>query len=223
MQQPYKHAKAILFGASVVGIGATFLPKLSFDFNPLNLYDPRSEAVLTIKELFKNDTTPPWTISVLVQNGREAKVLSTRLRGLNEVKEAITIADFVPEDQARKLAILSDITLFMPPRMEVLKPGKLSYEKKIASLESLEASLNKIVSAPRKVGDKSTPQSAVSTVRWESLRRLSIDPKMVSVPLSVLSRVSLRTCLPCFTTSKRLFGLILSKNPICRLTCVPGT
>ena len=122
LQQPYKHAKAIMFGASVIGIGAVFfLPKLYFDFNPLNLYDPRSEAVLTIKELFKNDTTPPWTISILAENAREAKALSTRLRGLNEVKEAITIADFVPEDQAKKLAILSDITLFMPPRMEVLR------------------------------------------------------------------------------------------------------
>ncbi len=155
LQQPYKHARAIMLGASVVGIGAAFfLPKLYFDFNPLNLYDPRSEAVLTIKELFKNDTTPPWTISVLVENAGEAKVLSTKLRGLNEVKEAITIADFVPEDQASKLAILSDITSFMPPRMEVLKPGNLSYDKKVASLESLEASLNKIISAPRKVGDE---------------------------------------------------------------------
>ncbi len=167
-QQPYKHAKAIMLGASVVGIGAAFfLPKLYFDFNPLNLYDPRSEAVLTIKELFKNDTTPPWTISILAGNAREAKELSTGLRSLNEVKEAITIADFVPEDQASKLAILSDITLFMPPRMETLKPGKLGYEKKIASLESLEASLQKVLSVARKEGGE--PAATVSRLH-RSLR-----------------------------------------------------
>jgi uncharacterized protein len=154
-RQPYKHARAIMLGASVIGIGAAFfLPRLYFDFNPLNLYDPDSEAVLTIKELFKNDTTSPWTISILVKNAREAKELSTKLRSLNEVKEAITVADFIPEDQASKLAILSDITSFMPPQMETLKPGKLSHAKKIASLERLEASLEKILSAARKGGNE---------------------------------------------------------------------
>jgi uncharacterized protein len=153
LQQPYKHAKAIMLGAGVVGIAsAFFLPKLYFDFNPLNLYDPRSEAVLTINELFRNDVTPPWTISILAENGREAGELSTRLRSLNEVKESITIADFVPEDQASKLAILSDITSFMPPRMETSKPGRWSDEKKMASLESLEVSLKRILSASGKEG-----------------------------------------------------------------------
>ncbi len=147
---PYKYAKAVVVGAIAIGIGAAFLvPKLYFDYNPLNLYDPYCDAVLTIKELFKHEMTCPWTISVLAGNAKEAEEMAGRLKGLKEVKEAVTITSFVPEDQSSKLAILSDIALFMPPGPETLKPKKLSYEKNVASLESLESSLNKLLSTTR--------------------------------------------------------------------------
>ncbi len=147
---PYKHAKAIVVGAIAIGIGAAFfVPKLYFDYNPLNLYDPHCDAVLTIKELFKKEMTCPWTISILAGNAKEAEEMVGRLKGLKEVKEAITITSFVPEDQSSKLAILSDIALFMPPALETLKTEKLSYEKNVASLESLESSLKKVLSTGR--------------------------------------------------------------------------
>jgi hopanoid biosynthesis associated RND transporter like protein HpnN len=148
---PYKYARGILIGAIVIGIGAALVvPRLYFDYNPLNLYDPRSEAVLTIKELFKDERSSPWTISVLTRNAKEAEEMAGRLRGLKEVEEAVTIASFVPEDQSRKLAILSDIALFMPFDLEAMKPEKLSYKKKVASLESLEGSLRKVLSTTLK-------------------------------------------------------------------------
>jgi hopanoid biosynthesis associated RND transporter like protein HpnN len=147
---PYKYAKAIVVGAIAIGIGATFLvPKVYFDYNPLNLYDPHCDAVVTIKELFKNEMTCPWTISILAGNAKEAEEIAGRLQGLKEVKEAITITSFVPEDQSTKLAILSDIALFMPPGLETLKTEKLSYEEKVVSLESLESSLKKVLSTSR--------------------------------------------------------------------------
>jgi uncharacterized protein len=150
---PYKYAKAIVVGAIAIGIGAAFLvPKLYFDYNPLNLYDPHCDAVLTIKELFKNEMTCPWPISILTGNAKEAEEMVGRLKGLKEVQEAITITSFVPEDQSSKLAILSDIALFMPPGLETLKTEKLSYEKNVASLESLESSLRKVLSTARENG-----------------------------------------------------------------------
>ena len=148
---PYKHAKAIVVGAIAIGIGtAFFVPTLYFDYNPLNLYDPHSDAVLTMKELFKNEMTCPWTISILAGNAKEAEEMVGRLKGLKEVKETITIASFVPEDQSSKLAILSDIALFMPPGLETFKTEKLSYEKNVPSLESLESSLKKVLSTAGK-------------------------------------------------------------------------
>jgi hopanoid biosynthesis associated RND transporter like protein HpnN len=150
---PYKYAKAIVVGAIVIGTASIFfVPKLYFDYNPLNLDDPHSDAILTIKELFKNEMTSPWTISILAGNAKEAEEMVGKLKGLKEVKEAITITSFVPEDQSKKLAILSDIALFMPPGLETLKTEKLSYEKNVASLESLESSLKKVLSTARERG-----------------------------------------------------------------------
>jgi hypothetical protein len=147
---PYKHAKAIVIGAIAIGIGtAFFVPKVYFDYNPLNLYDPHCDAVVTIKELFKNEMTCPWTISILAGNAKEAEEMAGRLKGLQEVKEAITINSFVPEDQSSKLAILSDIALFMPPGLEPLKTEKLSYENKVGALERLESSLKQALSPAR--------------------------------------------------------------------------
>jgi len=144
---PYKYAEVIVVGMIAIGIGAAFfVPKVYFDYNPLNLYDPHSDAVVTIKELFKKEMTCPWTISILAANAKEAEEMANRLKSLKEVKEAITISSFVPEDQSSKLAILSDIALFMPPGLETLKTEKLSYEKNVASLESLESSLKKVLS-----------------------------------------------------------------------------
>ncbi len=144
---PYRHAKVICYGAIVIGIGAAlFLPKISFDYNPLNLYDPHSEAVTTMKELFKNERTSPWTISVLAENAKEAREIAGGLRGLKEVKEAITLVDFVPDHQSEKLGILSEIALFMPPGLGTSKPEKLGYEEKMKSLRNFGTALKHFLS-----------------------------------------------------------------------------
>ncbi len=146
---PYRHAKAIRMGAAVLGLGALFfLPKLSFDYNPLGLYNQRSEAVSTIKDLFKEGKNSPWTLSVLTRSEKEAQEVAARLKGLKEVNEVVTLTDFVPKDQPEKLAILSDMALFMPPEFGDIKPANLSYAEKAASLAGLEKALSKPVAAP---------------------------------------------------------------------------
>jgi hopanoid biosynthesis associated RND transporter like protein HpnN len=146
-RMPYRHARAIRIGALVTGIGAAlFIPRFSFDYNPLNLYEPRSEAVTTIRELFKDAKTSPWTISVLAESAKEAQAYADRLRGLQEVKEAITLADFVPDHQSEKLAIISDMALFMPPGLGDLKSKPLTAGKKVASLRSFEMALKNSLS-----------------------------------------------------------------------------
>ena len=139
---PYKHAKAICYSAIVVGIGAAlFLPKIAFDYNPLNLYNPRSEAVSTMKDLFEHQRTTPWTISVLAKDAQEAREMTGKLRSLKEVEETVTLLDFVPDHQSKKLSILSDIALCVPLGLETRKPEKLGDEEKMKSLISFETAL----------------------------------------------------------------------------------
>lgn len=141
---PYKHSKAICVTGLILGIAsAVLLPQVYFDYNPLNLYNPASEPVIAIKELFKDTEASPWTISVLTRGEDETKKLSEKLRGLKEVKMVVTLFDFVAGDQPEKIAILSNITLFMPPHLSRVSVKHLSYDQDIQVLNSFDAALKK--------------------------------------------------------------------------------
>ncbi|HXX81147.1 MAG TPA: MMPL family transporter [Thermodesulfovibrionales bacterium] len=141
---PYTHPKTVLSVAIILGLGALALfPRVYFDYNPLNLYDKKSEAIATVKDLFKDTDSSPWTISILVKGAGEAKALAEKLGSLHEVKMAMTISDFVPESQQEKLRILSDIRLMMPPTLKGLEVKHSSYEQELASLNTFEEALRK--------------------------------------------------------------------------------
>ena len=142
---PYRHYRAVIVVALVLGLcSALTLPLVYFDYNPLNLYNPASESITTLKELFNNDQAPPWTISILCKGKQDAEKLSERLGQLKEVKAAITIADFVPGDQPEKLRIISDIALFMPGP-DQMNMNRLTYGEKVAALNRLENRLAKFL------------------------------------------------------------------------------
>jgi hopanoid biosynthesis associated RND transporter like protein HpnN len=146
----YKYPKTIVVIAVMLGLGSIpFLPRVYFDSNPLNLYSKKSESVSTIRELFKNTDTQPWTISVLVKGEENAKKLIEKLETLREVKMAITLSDFVPEKQSEKLGIISNIALFMPPNIGNLSIKHLNYEQEIKALNSFENTLRKSLLSPQ--------------------------------------------------------------------------
>jgi len=95
-------------------VAIMLVPRFSFDANPLRLSDPRSEAVQTALRLFENNTTTPWTISILAPEQTEAEDLARRLEKLPEVATAITIKDFLPQDQESKLEQIGYLKLILP-------------------------------------------------------------------------------------------------------------
>jgi hopanoid biosynthesis associated RND transporter like protein HpnN len=145
----YKYPKIIVVIAAMLGLGSIpFLPMVYFDSNPLNLYSKTSESVSTIRELFNNTETQPWTISVLVKGEENAQNLAEKLRTLKEVKMAVMLSDFVPEKQSEKLGIISNIALFMPPDIGGLSIKHLDYEQQIKALNSFENTLRKALLLP---------------------------------------------------------------------------
>jgi hopanoid biosynthesis associated RND transporter like protein HpnN len=148
---PYKYSRAISAVSVILTLGAALLlPRIFFDYNPLNLYSRAAESVVTAKDLCNNSGMPPWTISVLVKGKKEASDLAEKLGKLKEVKMALTLADFVPGHQAEKMGIISDISLFMPPDMEraVVRHG--NYQQDMMALDELQAILKKSLSQPGK-------------------------------------------------------------------------
>lgn len=147
---PYKHYKAVVTVAVLLGLGsAVFLPRVRFDYNPLNLYDKKSEAIAAIKELFKDPESSPWTISILVNGKEKTEGLADKLRGLKEVRQVITPFDFVPDDQQEKLRIISDLGLFMPPKLKGVSVKHLSYGEDSAALDNFEKSLKSFLSSAK--------------------------------------------------------------------------
>jgi hopanoid biosynthesis associated RND transporter like protein HpnN len=148
---PYKYPRAIITAAVILGLGSIpLLSRVYFDYNPLDLYSKTSESVNTIKELFRNPETQPWTISVLTNSKQKAESLAERLARLKEVKMALTISDFVPDKQSEKLGIISDVLLFMPPDLGNTKMKHLSYKQKVKALNGFERALRaSLLSSPK--------------------------------------------------------------------------
>ncbi len=57
----------------------SLVPRLTFDFNPLNLKDPHTESVSTLFDLMKDPDTTPNTIDVLAATTADMKPLADRL------------------------------------------------------------------------------------------------------------------------------------------------
>ena len=94
------------------------LPKLQFDFNPLDLSPQKAEAVVTLRDLTKQPETDPNTISILAPSLAEAQTLAARLRQLPEVARVTTLQSFIPEDQDAKLAIIHHADRALKPALE---------------------------------------------------------------------------------------------------------
>ena len=119
------HRRRVLIGAAALTVvGLALLPFVRFDFNPLHLRSPDSEAVATIMDLSRNPQTTPDTIDVLAPSLDAATALASRLSKLPEVSQVLTLNSFVPTDQEAKLATIGDAALLLDPTLNpaTIKP-----------------------------------------------------------------------------------------------------
>ncbi len=151
------HRTQVLRVAGVAGLIALILVTfVRFDFNPLDLRNPKTESVSTILDLMQDPQTSPNTIDVLAPNLDAAKVLAARISGIASVGQAITLSDFVPDDQSRKLALIRDANLLLDSTINpfTLKPAPDDGE--------IVASLNATAAALRDAAGKAAGASAAA-------------------------------------------------------------
>jgi uncharacterized protein len=110
----------IMLAGAVAGL--PLLRGLSFDFNPNNLNDQRSESVATLNDLKSDPNTTTNTIQVLAPSLGEAQTLAAQIAKVPEVDSVKTLQSFVPPDQEAKLATLKDVAAGLGPE---LSPAKL--------------------------------------------------------------------------------------------------
>ena len=119
-----RHRMAILIVTAVVVVaGLPLLYWLRFDFNPINLRSPTTEAVSTFLSL-KNDPDNGFNdIQVLEPSLEAADRLAAKLRTLPEVARAVTLSSFIPTDQQQKLPLIQNAAKILLPLLNPAAPS----------------------------------------------------------------------------------------------------
>jgi len=135
----------------LAAVSIALLPHIAFDFDPLNLKNPRTESVSTARDLMKDPMTTPYTAEILAPSLEEAKALAERVDGLPEVAQVVTAASFIPEDQDKKLPIIEDLALLLGPSLNDPHPLPPPSDEEV--LKAMAACGNTM----EKVGKAGTP------------------------------------------------------------------
>jgi hopanoid biosynthesis associated RND transporter like protein HpnN len=147
---------------------------VKFDFNPLDLRSAKTESVSTVLDLMQDPQTSPNTIDVLAPNLNAAGALSRKLSNIHQVGQAITLADFVPGDQDRKLGLIADASMLLDATINpfTTKPAPSDAEV-VASLTATSAALVDVVA-------KSSGNAANDAHRLaDTLARLAKGPRVL--------------------------------------------
>ncbi|MCC6780783.1 MAG: MMPL family transporter [Hyphomicrobiales bacterium] len=95
--------------ALVVAAGLPLLYWLQFDFNPLNLRNPKVESVATFLDLRSDPNLGASSIYVLAPNQDAARADAERLAKLPDVNLVKTVENFIPTEQPPKLAAIAQL------------------------------------------------------------------------------------------------------------------
>jgi hopanoid biosynthesis associated RND transporter like protein HpnN len=135
-----RHAGAVRWIALATGIGALcLLPYASFDPNVVQMRNPSAESVQVFNELAAtNQRGSPWYANALAPDLDAARELAARLRDLELVSDAVTLADYIPEDQEEKREILADLSLIIDtPETQRTAGSELSEEEQLLALRKM--------------------------------------------------------------------------------------
>jgi hopanoid biosynthesis associated RND transporter like protein HpnN len=139
------HPRAVRWSAAVAAAGAlALLPRAYFEANVVDMRDPTTESVQAFNDLLgQAGTMSPWFVNAVAPDLDAARALAERLRAHDEVDLTLTLADFVPEDQAEKIEILQDLGLMLdaPPAPPGALPA-VSPEAQVQALAELHAFLD---------------------------------------------------------------------------------
>ncbi|HEV2625649.1 MAG TPA: MMPL family transporter, partial [Xanthobacteraceae bacterium] len=119
-----RHRMAILIVTAVVVVaGLPLLYWLRFDFNPINLRSPKTEAVSTYLSLKNDPDAGTNDIQVLEPSLQAADQVAAKLRALPEVSRVLTLSSFIPADQQQKLPLIQNAAKALLPLLNPAAPS----------------------------------------------------------------------------------------------------
>jgi hopanoid biosynthesis associated RND transporter like protein HpnN len=131
-----RHRIPIIIGTAVVTLGGLpLLYFLQFDFNPINLRNPKTESIATYLDLRRDPAAGANAIDVLAPSLPAATETAERLAKLPEVERALTLNSFIPSDQEAKLAQIKQAAAKIEPALRAPRRPAPSDEENIAALK----------------------------------------------------------------------------------------
>jgi uncharacterized protein len=161
------HRVPVIVGTLLIAaVGSPLLMHLRFDFNPINLRSPKVESIATYLDMRRDPNTSSHTAEVIAPDVAAAAALAKRLAALPEVARTLTIDNFVPPDQAPKLARIraAAITLQRALNPPALKPAPTDAEV-VAALRNGAQSLRQTAGTEAGEGAKAARRLADNLVK----------------------------------------------------------
>jgi uncharacterized protein len=164
-----RHRIIIVVGTLLLVVaGLPLLYFMQFDFNPINLRNPKAESIATFLDLRKDPNTGANAVNVLTTSEAEAKKIEARLEKLPEVLRVMSIDSFVPEDQPAKLQLIAKAAKVVGP---ALNPD--SVDAAPSDEENVEALKSSVDSLRRAAGDGKGPGAVASRRLADGLSKLA--------------------------------------------------
>jgi hopanoid biosynthesis associated RND transporter like protein HpnN len=164
-----RHRVIIVVGTLLLVVaGLPLLYFMKFDFNPINLRNPKAESIATFLDLRKDPNTGANAINVLTNSEAEAKKIEARLEKVPEVLRVMSLDSFVPDDQPAKLRLIAQAAKVVGP---ALNPDQVDAaptdQENVESLKSSAESLR------RAAGDGKGPGAGASRRLADALSKLA--------------------------------------------------
>jgi hopanoid biosynthesis associated RND transporter like protein HpnN len=159
----------IIVGTLLVAIaGLPLLYFMKFDFNPINLRNPKAESIATFLDLRKDPNTGANAVNVLTHSEADAKKIEAKLEKVPEVASVRSLDSFVPADQPAKLKLIEKAAKVLMPTLnpESIDPAPSDAE----NVESLKSSVD---SLRRTAGDGKGPGAVASRRLADALQKLA--------------------------------------------------
>jgi hopanoid biosynthesis associated RND transporter like protein HpnN len=164
-----KHRVIIIVGTLLIAVaGLPLLYFLRFDFNPVNLRNPKVESIATFLDLRKDPNTGANAINVMTKSDADARKIAARMEKLPEVLSVRWLESFVPDDQLAKLKLIAQGAKVLMP---ALNPD--SIDPAPSDAENVEALKGSVESLRRTAGDAKGPGAVASRRLADALAKLA--------------------------------------------------
>src|SRR6185312_13370413 len=163
------HRVAIVGGTLAIAIaGLPLLYFMRFDFNPMNLRNPKAESIATFLDLRKDPNTGANAVDVLTHSDADARKIAAKLEKLPEVLRVQWLDSFVPDDQPAKLKLIAQGAKVLGP---ALNPD--SIDAPPSDQENIDSLKSSVDALRRDAGEGQSPGAVTARRLADALEKLA--------------------------------------------------